>query len=126
MPAGQIRVQIAQMLPQVLERLALRDVIRELLQVTEPKLAVLPVNVTQTFRAARLSAYPGPGNDILPAILIVGPCRINAAFRPGSERRIHAAAERRSENGQAAKAKMRTAGILPSVLLAKAQGLQAK
>jgi hypothetical protein len=49
----------------------------------------------------------------MPAILILGPCRINAAFRPGSERRIYAAAERRSENGQAAKAKMRIAGEMP-------------
>jgi len=43
------------------------------------------------------------------AILILAPCRINAAFRPGSERRIYAAARRRSENGRAPKAKMRIA-----------------
>ena len=42
-------------------------------------------------------------------ILIVAPCRMNAAFRPGSERRIYAAARWRSENGLVAKAKMRIA-----------------
>jgi hypothetical protein len=51
------------------------------------------------------------GKPIRSAILILGPCRINAAFRTWPERRIHAAAERRSENGQAAKAKMRIASI---------------
>src|SRR6266704_6305203 len=43
------------------------------------------------------------------AILILGRCRINAAFRQVWERRIYAAARRQSENCRAPKAKMRIA-----------------
>src|SRR5438445_3265668 len=45
------------------------------------------------------------------ATLILGRCRMNAAFRLASERRIYAAARRQSGNCRAPKAKMRIAGL---------------
>ena len=67
MPTGQIRVQVAQMLLQILQGFALGHVIGVLLEITEPKLAILPVDIPKTFHAAKLHLRPGAGNDIVPA-----------------------------------------------------------
>jgi hypothetical protein len=53
------------MLLKVLQRFALSHVIRIFLQVTEPELAILPVNVTKTFHAIKVPLSFGLSNVIL-------------------------------------------------------------
>jgi hypothetical protein len=47
-PAGQIHVQVPQMLLQILHGFALGHVLRIVLQITEPELAILPGAITAT------------------------------------------------------------------------------
>lgn len=58
MPPSQIRIQIPQMFLQVLKRFTLGHVIGVFLQITDPKLSILPVNVPNSIHAPKL--YPVP------------------------------------------------------------------
>ena len=66
-PARQIRVQITQMVLKILQGFALGHVIRKLLQITEPELAILPVNVSKTFHTIKVQLSLNLGNVIVPA-----------------------------------------------------------
>jgi hypothetical protein len=43
----------------------LGHVIRILLEITEPELAILPVNIPKTFHGMKLQPRPNVGNDIV-------------------------------------------------------------
>jgi hypothetical protein len=53
------------MLPEILQRLTLRHVIGVLLKITEPELAVLPVDIPKTFHAAKVHSRRILSNDIV-------------------------------------------------------------
>jgi hypothetical protein len=53
------------MLPEILQGLALGHVIGILIEITEPELAILPINVPKTFHAGKLHPRPNPGNEFV-------------------------------------------------------------
>jgi hypothetical protein len=63
-PSRQVCVQIAQVFLKILQGFALGHVIRILFQVTKPELAILPVNIPQTFHGLKIQRYPSSGNGI--------------------------------------------------------------
>lgn len=68
MTARQIRVQIAQMILQIPQRVALSQIIGVLLKITEPEPAVLPVNIPKPFHGLKLALRRRPGKDIVFAV----------------------------------------------------------
>ena len=58
------------MLFEVFQRLPLREVIRKLLQVPQPKLAILPVDKPLTFHTVKIGALLVPGNAILQSLVL--------------------------------------------------------
>jgi hypothetical protein len=64
------------MLLQILQGFALRHVIRIFLKVTKPELAILPVNIPQSFHGIKLQLGSNLGNYIMLAepLAVYPPC----------------------------------------------------
>ena len=67
MATGEVPIKISEMLLEILQRLALGEVIGKLLQVSEPELAVLPIHISKAFHAKSIGDKGSPGNPVLRA-----------------------------------------------------------